>query len=275
MSRHLEQDALLAECQARQGVVIVVEGETDTDDVWFFRRWFAQREREVTFWAQNGHARVKAAVHYLREHLPTSRVYGLIDRDYADEAVLAAQYEDRPADGVFRTRRYTLENHLLDPAGWARVVTGQRRTQVPPAEVTSLIEAAYRQCIPLAAYNFALHCEAARDSSNNPRAAGHPDGIPPDIGTALAALAQRKSSPLDLMAIFSACQARLDGAGPEVWSELISGKPVLKMVHRGLGLPGKADDWIGLYMDAIDDIGRPPADLAALVDHILSLSRDH
>jgi hypothetical protein len=62
--------------QTAGGVCIVVEGETDQDDAWFYNRWFNNRSSQVTFYPQNGWEKVTAAITELRQRNPGNPVYG-------------------------------------------------------------------------------------------------------------------------------------------------------------------------------------------------------
>lgn len=48
------------------GVCIIVEGETELEDAWFYNYWFGNRSREVTFFPQDGWEIVVDAVMTLR-----------------------------------------------------------------------------------------------------------------------------------------------------------------------------------------------------------------
>ena len=136
MSRYPEGDALLAVCRAGLGKLVIVEGETDYDDPYFYGRWFGDLARELTFIPQNGHEKVLKAVQDLRTRLsPAREVYGIRDRDFSDDSAWQAQANAIPTDGVLFTRWYTLENYLLVPDGWFKAVA---RTVGPNARRTAL-----------------------------------------------------------------------------------------------------------------------------------------
>lgn len=44
------------------GVCVIVEGQTEQDDAWFYNRWFGNQAREITFFPQDGWTRVVDAV---------------------------------------------------------------------------------------------------------------------------------------------------------------------------------------------------------------------
>ena len=93
------------------GVCIIVEGETELEDAWFYNYWFGNRSREVTFFPQDGWERVVDAVTTLRIKLDAKRVYGIVDRDFEENVV----YDPFPSHGILRTLKYTLENYLTTP----------------------------------------------------------------------------------------------------------------------------------------------------------------
>ena len=105
-----------------RGMAIIVEGETYADDAFFYGRWFGGQAGQISFYPQDGWPQVVTAIRALRQRISASRVqmpvYGIIDRDETPEEQRMALLD---SEGVARTRRYTLENHLLDPECWARV----------------------------------------------------------------------------------------------------------------------------------------------------------
>ena len=184
MPRHLQGPALLAACMAGRSVIVIVEGETDEKDAWFYQRWFDQRATEVTFLPQNGWEKVVVAVQDLRGQLPMRQVFGLIDRDHADDAVIAAQRGARPADGVFRTERFTLENHFLEPDLLFRYLRQVHRGQPPApcgsaADLAAIVRQEYERCVPLSAFNLALRHHVrplTTAGARRPRRAPHREG---------------------------------------------------------------------------------------------------
>lgn len=100
--------------KSRRGICIIVEGESEMDDPWFYQQWFGGLSKEITFFPQNGWEQVASAVSALRAKLGVKQVYGIIDRDFAPTVT----YNPFPMDGLLRTTKYTLENYLLDPQYW-------------------------------------------------------------------------------------------------------------------------------------------------------------
>lgn len=128
MSRYPQGEALLAACRAGLGKLVIVEGESEDDDPYYFGRWFGDLARELTFIPQNGHEQVTKAVEDLRTQLgPAREVYGIRDRDFSDDAAWLAQQGEVPESGVFFTSFYTLENYLLTAEGWFKVVRATHR----------------------------------------------------------------------------------------------------------------------------------------------------
>ncbi len=142
---------------SRTGIFIVVEGETELDDAWFYSQWFSDRARQITFFPQDGWEKVVGAVENLRARLGAKRVYGIVDRDFEGTVSL----EVCPADGILRTPKYTLENYLLNPEDWFKYVHPHTGRASKPGwntleEARATIESFYRQCAPLSAYNWSL-----------------------------------------------------------------------------------------------------------------------
>jgi hypothetical protein len=269
---YLQGQALLTACAAGTGVIVIVEGETYRDDVYFFSRWFGDRAREVSFFPQNGWARVVAAVTELRAALPGRRVFGIVDRDFAAADVLAAQAAARPADGVFRLSLYTLENYLLDPAGWLLVARGLHR-DVPPAgwttvaEVGGQIERAYRACQRVGAFNRTVHDEAARTDGLRYRE------FPAAVENAemdLVAWGAKRGSARPLDEVFRRHLESLASLDVADLARSITGKAVVKVLSQTLltwkrkGLP--AEHLLDLYLDKLPT---PPAEIASLVTRIV------
>ncbi|MBN2005162.1 MAG: DUF4435 domain-containing protein [Anaerolineae bacterium] len=100
---------------APTAVCVIVEGETEAKDPFFYRHWFDYLAARVQFFPQDGCDKVEDAVIELRHLLSPKRVYGIVDRDFAPATI----YPPLPPDGILRTPWYTLENYLLDPNCWA------------------------------------------------------------------------------------------------------------------------------------------------------------
>ncbi len=138
-------------------ICVLVEGETELDDVWYYRQWFGDRSRTLTFFPQNGWEQVRRGVATLRSQLGHIQVYGILDRDF-EPAVAPGEVPD---DHILRTRRYATENHLLDPDCWYRCVTqflqrSPRPEWASPDLVKAHITTLYRECLPITAYNWTL-----------------------------------------------------------------------------------------------------------------------
>lgn len=138
-----------------KGIAIVVEGNSYEHDPWFYKQWFNNYALQVAFFPQNGWPFVIEAVAELRHRCQNVPIYGIIDRDFADDGALDADFAQQ---GILRTPRYTLENYLLEPEGWAKVFSLIFRGHTPDgwdesAQVQTYIEQAYHHCLPLAAHD--------------------------------------------------------------------------------------------------------------------------
>lgn len=270
-------EALLAACRSGRGVIVIVEGERYDEDAWFYDRWFATRGREITFVPQNGWESVVAAVARLRAELPHRRIYGLIDRDFAPASLLAGPSAALPEDGILRPERYTLENYLLDPAGWLATLRSATRGALPAgwqdeAELTAQITAAYRDCIAVAAWNLTIRREYDRHPTGAaPEYKEHPDALtkakePP--AQTLRTWGEGRAAPQSLDQAYEDHQAMLHGLPVSDWPQWITGKAVLKVFLQRL--PGKKlpqELLLSWYLDKHPD---PPADLLTLIQRILS-----
>ena len=276
--RYLEGDELLTACRAGRGAIVLVEGERYDEDAFYYGQWFGALGREISFFPQNGWQRVIAGVEHLRRELPPRhRVFGIIDRDFAPDALLAAQQAALPADGILRTRAYTLENYLLHPAGWLAVLRMLLRSGLPSgwdteAGVGAQITAAYRNCVDLAAWNWTLNDENIRQPSGaRLDFKEHPDAlrrasVPPD--EQLRTWGQQRGAPQPLDAIYRQHQATLQALADADLPQWITGKAVLKVFLQVLPVAQIDHRYLlSIYIDKQPD---PPADLAALVDQILA-----
>ena len=279
MSAYARGSALVTACAAGTGAIVVVEGETERDDAFVYGRWFGDRARDVSFFPQNGWTEVVAAVTELRGALPGRTIFGIIDRDFADDAALAAQAQAMPQDGIFRTQRFTLENYLLEPEGWFGVMRVVHRGS-PPAgwasavEVAGRIEEAYRLCFGLASWNYVVHHENARFPQDALRYCGHPSALPPSPGAELSRWGRPRRAPIDLGRLFQERLDRLAATPVHEWPRWITGKAVLKAFLLAMpALRGKRipeDVLVSLYLDKHPV---PAADLREIVGRILAVHR--
>ncbi len=284
MSRYPEGEALLAKCRAGLGKLVIVEGETDDDDPWFYGRWFGNLARELTFIPQNGHEKVVQAVRDLRERLaPTHEVYGIRDRDFSEEWATPVQAdwvthtmaETIPEDGVMFTRWYTLENYLLVAAGWLRVIMAMHR-RVPAgwdseAAVQEQIDAAYHACLPLAAWNHTVRTERRRLPRDGQRYVEHPQALPRDPQQELGAWEQGRGVPRPLAQCFEEQFSFLRAMSPEELPCWVTGKAVLKVLLErfpvAIGPRPHPESLVNLYMR---EYPTPPDEHMALVRRILA-----
>ncbi len=263
------------------GVCVIVEGETDLDDPWFYNRWFGDRAREITFFPQDGVEQVAEAVRQLRASLGDRCVYGILDRDFEPDVV----HQPFPADGLVRTLKYTLENYLLDAGCWFRYIGPHTQRRPRPGwqsvqDVQARIEDMYRVCLPLSAYNWTLrHAhgldEAAfanlRDADRRYKV--HPTALQNigDVPTHLRSIRAQMNMSDDLGRLYSDRLADLQNMPLGELEQVVSGKYVLTQLREGFPIPlinnrNAWDDVLSAYMSFC--VG-PPADLATLISLIL------
>lgn len=278
MSRYPEGEALLAACRAGLGKLVIVEGETVDDDPWFYGRWFGDLARELTFIPQNGHEKVVQAVRDLRERLgPTHQVFGIRDRDFSRPADWVAQElaGEIPEDGVLSTRWYTLENYLLTAQGWFNVITAMHR-RVPAewdseAAVQAQIDAAYRACLPLAAWNYTVRMECLRSPGAGLRHVEHPQALPKDPRQELSAWEQGRAVPRPLAECYEEQLGRLQTMSSAELPCWVTGKAVLKVLLErfpvAIGPRPHPESLVNLYMGVFPT---PPDEHVGLVRRILA-----
>lgn len=266
--------------QTAGGVCIIVEGETDQDDAWFYNRWFNHRPGHVTFYPQNGWEKVTAAVTELRQRNAGNPVYGIIDRDYATTPA----YPPAPADGILRTRKFATENYLLRPDCWFRCIEpyllrNPRPHWASPDLVRGKIEALYQECLPITAYNWTLR-EARRidfDAFKNVAEHDRKDRVHPDQFRGrnplddLNGIATTMGITDDLGEIYQDRLAYLQTCDLEELEELVNGKFVMKLLRQSFPIqPLPPKTWDDMLSSYIFHCSHPPSDLAALVDAILA-----
>jgi hypothetical protein len=263
-----------------RGVCVIVEGQTEQDDAWFYGRWFGDRAREITFFPQNGWQHVIDAVAELRLRLGSKTVYGIIDRDFET----AVGTEPFPHSGVLRTPKYTLENYLLEAECWFKCIQPYTlRAAKPgwqtPAEVQTTLHDLHRQCISLSAFNWTLKQARSADPvgfATLPDKEGeyleHPKALPGlgDVSDYLRHLSARLRLAVDLGQVYEERLAYLQSLSHDQLEEAVSGKFVHKLLFEQfpLKLSGQRsrDDMLSAYLFHCP---HPPADLQRLVAAIL------
>jgi len=234
MTVYLPIADLELEVRTGRGIAIIVEGETYDDDAWFYGRWFNDRANEVTFFPQNGWRQVIIAVAELRRRCPGVPVYGIIDRDFVDDAALDADFNTQ---GILRTPCYTLENYLLDPVCWSQVFAlifsrgqDQARGWDDLIQVQTYIEQAYRTCISLAAHNRVIKfgnehysAQAALTRETDRTYREHPDSLANiDPVAKLRDWGNQLGAVEDLGAAFEQFRDELEQSDLTVWSKQVS-----------------------------------------------------
>lgn len=269
--------------QTAGGVCVVVEGETDQDDAWFYNRWFSNRSSQVTFYPQNGWEKVTAAIAELRQRNPGIPVYGILDRDFETPPICPPV----PPDGILRTRKFATENYLLSPDCWFQCIEpyllrNPRPDWASPGLVRGKIEALYHECLPITAYNWTLR-EARRIDFNAFRRlveSDRKDRVHPDQllsrnpAADLNGIAATMAIADDLGAIYQERLAYLQTCDPAALEELVNGKFVMKRLRQSFPLqPLQAKTWDDMLSSYVFRCPDPPSDLAALIDTIIADSQ--
>lgn len=267
------------------GICVIVEGETEQADPWFYNQWFGDRSRELTFFPQGGWEKVAQAVTELRERVGIKKVYGIVDRDF--EAYIGPD-EPFPQDGLLRTCKYTLENYLLDAKcwfDWSQQFT--QRTSWPEwdtvDDVQTFILHLYQECCDLSAYNWTLHYakkidkEAFKLIPEKERVyKSHPKALTNmgDLIHYLRSIQDKMEIEVDLGARYTSRIKELQTLRFPQLEEVISGKYVLTLLRERFPLKISGtrawDDILDAYMYHCPT---PPDDLKALVERILQDAR--
>ena len=266
-----------------RGVAILVEGGK-IDDAWFYGQWF--NDKPVAFFPQGNWFQVVEAVGVLRQDCPEIPIYGIIDRDFADEFTLDSEFA---TEGILRTSRYTLENYLLEPGCWTEVFAFifSREESVPqqwdnPIQVQQYIMQAFRACLIIAAYNWMIHyCN--RHFGENIRATiggerkyfTHPNALASqDPIQLLGDWEQQCAFPAKLIDLYTQKLTEFESMQILDWHKHISGKYVLRVFHQMFPLrPTRGqfdlDHYLSLYLRDCEK----PQELTQLVDRIIEHAR--
>ncbi|MEW5987961.1 MAG: DUF4435 domain-containing protein [Chloroflexota bacterium] len=261
-----------------RGVAILVEG-AERGDASLYTHWFS--DRPVAFFAQGSWGQVIQAVGDLRQLCPDVPIFGIIDRDFADQQALDADFAVK---GILRTARYTLENYLLAPECWKNVFSliFLRDAQVPdnwddPTQIQTYILQAFQACLPLAAYNWVIQScreEYPAEYDQWPiEYAKHPAELErQDSAVKLHNWGQQCGISEDLGQLYELRLAELQQGDLATWQQLVSGKCVLselqKRFPRRMGRGQfDLDHYLTLYLDKCPE---PQADLTALIQRILA-----
>ncbi len=103
--------------------LVLLEGASD---VAVFREWFRDRRDVIEFFSPEvpqGRSGVENLLNRILARSPSSnpREYGIVDRDFREDAEVEAALSD-PNTHLFILRRYCIENYLLEPAAVAEEV---------------------------------------------------------------------------------------------------------------------------------------------------------
>lgn len=275
-------DDLEVQLRTGSGIAVLLEGDSYEEDPWFYNEWFGDLAREITFFPQDGWPQVVRAVVELRRRCPDIPIYGIIDRDFADDSALNADFATQ---GILRTPLYTLENYLLDAVCWAAVFRFifRRKPTIPghwgePEGVTACITDAYAACLPLAAHNWVIkwgndRCavQAAQTREQDRIYREHSDALR-DIDPAekLRTWGQQLGSPEDLGNMYRQRLAELEQADFATWQAHVSGKYVLHALHQTFPRANgqfALSHYLNLYMERCT---QAPPDLTHIIDRIIN-----
>lgn len=270
--RYLEGQALLHACSSGRGVIVMVEGETDEDDAYFYGQWFGTMAQDVSFYPQNGWKKVVDAVQYLKQQLPGNRhIFGICDRDFASEATIQQQAVERPRDFVFRTQWFTVENYLLNGEGWLGVLRSLSKKSIPPGwqdlhAVQGHIDDAYRKCIQVAAFNYTVRQESDRQPGQCIEYKRHPKGlINPE--SELLNWGRQRASPQPLDQVYQGHCEMIQSLPSVEWPIWISGKLVLTVFLESFPIKLQHRYLESLYINIAWP--QPPADVEVLIKRLI------
>lgn len=263
--------------KAGSGICIIVEGQTPQDDPWFYNQWFGGQARRFTFFPQDGWEKVVDAVAALRPRIGSKRVYGIIDRDF--EPIV--QMNPFPTDGILRTRKYTLENYLLEPGHWYKYIQMHSRRNPKPdwdsvEKIQAIIINLYQECLTISAYNWVLHQASKLDRiafsaipANHRKYYEHPRALANrEVPAIFQSVQTQMNITIDLAQMYVERLAELQAMPVVEWDQHVSGKYILKLLRERF--PIRLDD--RGWEDVLDAYMRfhyePPEDLVELAEAI-------
>jgi hypothetical protein len=266
-----------------KGVAILIEGEKSSDAL-YYRQWFSNMP--VAFFPQGNWLQVIGSVASLRQNCPDIPIYGIIDRDFADESMLDSEFATK---GIRRTSHYTLENYLLEPDCWAEVFkfVFSDEESVPQqwdnqAQVQQHIMLAFRECWEIAAYNWVVHhCyhqfgEVIRSTKGGERKYyDHPNALANQNPIQLLEIWEQQCGfPTKLKGLYTQKLAEFEKMQISDWHKHISGKYVLKVFHNMFPRrSGRGQIDLDLYLKLYLRDCRKPQELTQLIDRIIAHAR--
>ncbi len=271
-------DPILLALSTGAAVAVLVEGKAVGGDAWIWGDyWFAERSLEVRFFPGGDFRRVITTVESYRKRSTPLPVFGIIDRDCAADEEL----DEFSGQGVYRTSRYSVENHLLEPSCWLRALEfiSRPRGGLPSgwstaAEVETRIAAAYQACVPAAAFNRTVgKLKAAHpDLPETPRYIRSTRD--PWLSSPRTPLEdwERETGRTDLAARYARELEQLTARSTHELPGLVDGKLVLETLMQsfraaaGLRDSYPLDQFLNVYLRECPD---PPEDARFLVDRIL------
>ncbi|MBN2493319.1 MAG: hypothetical protein JXR96_01905 [Deltaproteobacteria bacterium] len=270
-----------------RGVLVFCEREKRGDES-IYSRWFSDYSTRVTFEASDGLSVVGRNVEYIRQTRPSLPAYGLLDRDFSPDDEIKAKREGGFQGPIFRLDRYTIENYLLEPAGWLEVVKALHICERMPEgwgnedEIATHISSFYVNAMPAAAHNWTIWEMRRRFRGEQ----GYEDldyfgGIRAldntDPEARLSAWAEKFGQVEIARTLFAERRDHLEELSestPDKLACYVSGKFVLDQIQEHIPVPTKwrppREDLLYRYLDKTQKT--PPDDVLAIIERMLELA---
>ncbi|HHW86154.1 MAG TPA: DUF4435 domain-containing protein [Chloroflexi bacterium] len=284
MSRYPSLTDIEIRWRSAGGVCVIVEGETEQDDVWFYNHWFGHLARQVTFFAQDGWGAVVTAVTELRQRYGNDNVFGIVDRDFEPVVVV----DPLPSDGILRTSKYTLENYLLNPDCWEAVVRPKLQRDpvagwMSRTEIEATLKSYYMECLQLSAFNWVLRTIRVQMPNlfvqlplAEQRYREHHDSLRHvgDVYTHWQRVQTSIGATDDLADLYQQRLTALQRMSTEQLAEVVSGKYVFNLLRNNFPVRYHGRKaWDSLLSEYLYHCPDAPHDIAALVNVILAASK--
>ena len=164
---------------------------------------------------------------------------------------------------------------LTDENGFFFADVASTRRKAHPdaveAELRAQIDAAYRACLPLAAWNYTVRMECLRSPGAGLRHVEHPQALPKDPRQELSAWEQGRAVPRPLAECYEEQLGRLQTMSSAELPCWVTGKAVLKVLLErfpvAIGPRPHPESLVNLYMGVFPT---PPDEHVGLVRRILA-----
>ena len=121
--------------QRGTSATVLVEGEEDLSDAWLLGQMLRPFAQQISFHGRGSWVDVIRDLEHLLPYSPPDQVFAVLDRDFASDEEVETCYAPGYRGHLFRWRRYTIENYLLEPDWIAEFVDTVLET-VPPKLAT-------------------------------------------------------------------------------------------------------------------------------------------